>query len=136
MIQKYIIILIGCWVLLLGGQGHSITLKQLVDSSPQVKDWSGFQQGQCFHCLSQDSHVTIDGKTYEISTFRVVGLQGSDTYKTFGDLVSHLKLEGLESETKSLYKDFQDLKFELINLKLEDPKIQIVVSLRHIGDVS
>lgn len=119
-------------LLLYGIETQAFTLSELLDQSPTLKAWTGFQGDQGFHCSNKESYVTINNKTYEISLIRVLGLKGSTTYKDFNDLVTTLKLDALESEPKTLYKEFPEMKFELLNVKLEDPKIQILISLRNV----
>ena len=128
--MKKSILLIGCLVFFLGNHAHSVTLNEFVKSSDMVKNWNGFKDGQCFHCTDKESHVQIKGKTYEISTFRVVGLEGSNTYKNFEDLVSALKIGDKESATRKLYKDFPHLEFELMNIDAKDPKVKVLIALR------
>ncbi len=128
--MKKSILLIGCLVFFLGNHAHSVTLNEFVESFDMVKNWNGFKKGQCFHCTDKQSYVKIKGKTYEISTFRVVGLEGTDIYNDFRDLVNALKIGDKESEIRKLYNDFPDLEFELMNIDVKDPKVKVLIALR------
>ena len=113
---------------------NAISLGEFVQSSDFVSSWSGYVQGNCFHCTDKKSIVSINKKVYEISTFRINGITDKSTYKNFGEVVSKLGLADLQSETKNLYADFPDLEFELWNIKLKDDAgnvvKQILIALR------
>ncbi len=119
--------------LTLSNSGHTISLQQLIDQAPAIKAWADFKSGNCFHCSPEDAFVVVNEQTYEISTFRVNGADAMPQVDSFGDLVKTLKAETHESETKSLYKEFPDIKFELWNIKTDQPKVQILIALRKVS---
>lgn len=133
--MKFKIFVISISLLFLSaGRSYCLTLESLLLNSPDIQHHQGFKINQSFHCTEDQSYVNIDGTNYEISTFRVLGLEGNTDYKDFSDLVRKLNLEKEISKTQVLYKDFPSLKFEMMNIKRASPKpIQILIALRVIG---
>ena len=108
----------------------ALKLGEVIKSSKHIAKHYGFKTNQAFHCGYKTSTITINKKKYEISTMRIVGLEGSKDYKNFQDLVT--KLELLETESKEMkpYKKFPKWKTEVFHINVPYPKATILLSLR------
>lgn len=116
-------------ITIIAGSCIALTLEEVLEAAPYIGEYSDFKKGLAFHCPPEDALVTLKGTTYEISGLRVVGLEGSKTYKHFKDLVQNLKISKNESFTMEPYSQFPGKKFDVFLINHDTPKITIYLAL-------
>lgn len=108
---------------------YALTFEEVLDAAPVVRTYTQFKKGLAFHCAPEEAIFEIRGNFYEISGLRVLGLEGSNAYKDFQDLIQNLNIAQTTSRSVQPYSNFPNKTFELFLINYETPKITIYFAL-------